>query len=133
MRQDTGNRGKTGMKPDAAQPDGGAKEDDMGAKFLRWAACLAMVAASSSALLHAQPSVPAPAASPQASAAGDADGQFVETTCSTCHPIAQVRAKHKSAADWATTVDKMIGLGAQITSEEDRDRIIAWLAAHQGA
>lgn len=89
---------------------------------------LALCMAASSALLHAQP--PAPAAPPQDS---DADRQFVETTCSTCHPIAQVRAKHMNAEGWAVTVDKMIGLGAQITSEEDRDRIIAWLAAHQGA
>ncbi|WP_157098934.1 hypothetical protein [Novosphingobium rosa] len=102
----------------------------MGATYLKWAACLAMAAASSSALLHAQPSTAPATVGPQAS--GDADGQFVEATCSTCHPIAQVRAKHKSAADWAATVDKMIGLGAQITSEEDRDRVIAWLAAHQG-
>lgn len=103
----------------------------MGGKTLGWALCFAMAAAGSSALLHAQPAVPASSAAPQP-ASGDADGQFVEATCSTCHPIAQVKAKHQSAADWAATVDKMIGLGAQITSEEDRDRVIAWLAAHQG-
>jgi quinoprotein glucose dehydrogenase len=102
-------------------------------------ACLSVVAgmALSSVLLHAQtaqpaPPPPAPAAPPAATASADPDQQFVETTCATCHPIAQVRAKHQGAAEWAATVDKMIGLGAPVTSEEDRDRIIAWLVAHQG-
>lgn len=104
-------------------------------------------AAMSSVLLHAQSAArhPTPAQpSPSAQHSGatqppgqvqapdpDPDQQFVETTCATCHPIAQVKAKHMSAEAWAVTVDKMIGLGAQVTSEEDRDRIIAWLAAHQ--
>ena len=82
-------------------------------------AALGLGLAGSAALLHAQP-------------APDTDGQFVEATCATCHPIAQVQAKHQDAAAWAVTVDRMIALGAPVTSDEDRARIIAWLAAHQG-
>jgi cytochrome c5 len=77
---------------------------------------------ASAGLLHAQPAATAPATDP--------DRQLVETMCSTCHPITQVTSKTKTPDDWAATVDKMIGLGAPVT-EEDRDRIIAYLATHQ--
>lgn len=92
----------------------------MAGRNLAWASgvFLACIAAPA-ALLHAQ-----------APASPDPDRQLVETVCSTCHAISQVTAKTMSPDDWAATVDKMIGLGAPV-AEEDRDRIIHYLATHQ--
>lgn len=84
-------------------------------------------ALASAALSHAQTPLAAPQASP---APDDADRQLVVTTCATCHPITQVTSKTKSPEDWVATVDKMIALGAQV-SDEDRERIITYLATHQ--
>lgn len=89
-----------------------------------------------SALAHAQSPAPqsAPQSAPQPAETPEQaqDRQYVETTCAACHPIVQVMAKRMKPEDWAATVDKMIGMGAQVASEKDRDRIVAWLAAHQG-
>jgi cytochrome c5 len=85
-----------------------------------------------SALAHAQSPAPQSAPQPAETPEQAQDRQYVETTCAACHPIVQVMAKRMKPEDWAATVDKMIGMGAQVASEKDRDRIVAWLAAHQG-
>ena len=99
------------------------------AKGRHWAFALMLAGGlASSALVRAQSPAPQPAETPQEAQ----DRQYVETTCAACHPIVQVTAKRMKPEDWAATVDKMIGMGAQVASEKDRDRIVAWLAAHQG-
>lgn len=72
-----------------------------------------------------------PAAAPPTATAPDPTGALIQSTCAACHDIGQVTSMHQDAAGWSDTVDKMIGLGAQV-SDGDRPRIIAWLAAHQG-
>lgn len=103
------------------------------AKGRHWAFALTLgIVAASSALVHAQSPAPHPAETPEETPQQAQDRQYVETTCAACHPIVQVMARRKTPEDWAATVDKMIGMGAQVASEKDRDRIVAWLAAHQG-
>ena len=95
-------------------------------------ALMGALVAASSALGHAQSAAPVVAAPQPSGVPGDPDEPFVEATCAACHPMVQITARHMKAEEWAAIVDRMIGLGAQVTSQEDRDRIIAWLAAHQG-
>ena len=74
------------------------------------------------------PVKPATAAAP----AGDADEALVEKQCSSCHGMDQVTARSRTAAEWAETIDRMIGYGAQL-SAEDNKKITDFLAAHYGA
>jgi hypothetical protein len=92
-----------------------------------WAGGILLTGVMASGALSQGPAMP-PATD---NAQGEADQQLVENTCSACHDIAVVKAQHLTADDWAMTVDKMVGLGARLP-EGSRDRIIAYLAAHQG-
>ncbi len=59
---------------------------------------------------------------------------LVETRCSTCHTTDRIFAADKDAAGWASTVDRMIDYGAQLTPDE-RQTVIDYLsgAAMEGA
>jgi hypothetical protein len=56
----------------------------------------------------------------------------VEKTCSSCHVFSQVSAQRKTAEQWATTVDQMIGFGAPV-SDEEYPKFIDYLAKTYGA
>ena len=86
---------------------------------------------------------PAPAAAagqagPQAAAAPSSaalagfvpgPGQAIAArACTVCHVASQVTAQGRSRADWATTVEKMIGFGARI-SDAEAETLIGYLAS----
>ena len=39
-------------------------------------------------------------------------------TCTSCHAVSLITPQHKSAEEWAKTVDKMVGWGAPLRAEE---------------
>jgi hypothetical protein len=40
--------------------------------------------------------------------------------CAKCHSLDRVTSAKKSAGDWETTVARMVGKGAKLTSEEQK-------------
>lgn len=47
------------------------------------------------------------------------DGKvLVETRCTTCHGLSRIESTSKSADQWKTTVEKMVGKGANLNAEE---------------
>lgn len=65
----------------------------------------------------AAPSQAAPGAP---AAAGDvaAEKALFEQTCSACHDLSTVTGQRKTRADWADTVQQMVGMGAQLTDDQ---------------
>jgi cytochrome c5 len=56
------------------------------------------------------------------------DGKsLVESKCTVCHNLDRVQSAHKDANGWKTTVERMVGKGAQLTAEE-QSAIIDYLA-----
>jgi hypothetical protein len=53
--------------------------------------------------------------------------QLVDTRCTNCHSRERIDSADKSRDEWAATVDRMIGYGAQLNDEE-RDAVIDYLA-----
>lgn len=57
---------------------------------------------------------------------------FADKACTGCHIAAQVTNQRKSRAEWASTVEKMIGFGAQVP--DDRfDPLVTYLATNYPA
>jgi hypothetical protein len=52
---------------------------------------------------------------------------LVNSRCTVCHSRDRIDAATKDRAGWETTVDRMIGNGAQLTAEE-REAVIAYLS-----
>jgi len=53
------------------------------------------------------------------SSAGSSDGQtLLQERCSVCHSTDRITSAHKTADQWVTTVDRMVGKGAQLTTQE---------------
>ena len=48
---------------------------------------------------------------------------LMQTRCSVCHSTSRITSAHKTADQWKTTVDRMIGKGAQLTSQEEQTLI----------
>jgi mono/diheme cytochrome c family protein len=61
---------------------------------------------------------------------GDAH-DIVAKACTQCHVGAQVTSQHKTADQWADTVNQMISNGAQV-SDDDFDKVVAYLAKNFG-
>jgi hypothetical protein len=60
---------------------------------------------------------------------GTPDGKaLMQERCTKCHSLTRVETAHKTAAEWTTTVDRMISYGAQLNSDE-RSILIDYLAA----
>jgi cytochrome c5 len=60
-----------------------------------------------------------PAAKDTVAPAAGADGQaLLNDRCTKCHKLDRVTSAKKSASDWKTTVSRMVGKGAQLTSAE---------------
>ncbi|CUS46046.1 hypothetical protein MGWOODY_Smn2501 [hydrothermal vent metagenome] len=55
----------------------------------------------------------------------------INERCSTCHSTASVFNQHRSADDWATTVQLMVDRGADLTPD-DMNMVIDYLAANFG-
>src|SRR6202000_518068 len=55
-----------------------------------------------------------------------------EKVCSQCHELARSISLRQDRAGWETTVNKMVGLGAN-ASDADVQKITDYLAAHFGA
>ena len=65
-----------------------------------------------------QPSAPAQATvAPAAAADGEA---LLNDRCTKCHSLDRVTSAKKSASDWQKTVTRMVGNGANLTSEEQK-------------
>jgi hypothetical protein len=60
------------------------------------------------------------------------DGQtIVQGKCTACHSDDRIKSSRKTASEWASQVDKEIGRGAQLNSEE-REAVIDYLASTYG-
>ena len=56
------------------------------------------------------------------------DGQtLLQDRCTVCHTLTRVTSAHKTAAQWETTVVRMVGKGAVLSAEE-QDFLIQYLA-----
>ena len=60
---------------------------------------------------------PAPATSGGSSAGGLT---LMQQRCSACHSLSRVTSVQKTAAQWKSTVDRMINNGAQLTPAEEQ-------------
>ena len=69
--------------------------------------------------------------SPQTtSSAGSSDGQtLMQERCSVCHSTERITSAHKTTDQWATTVERMISHGAQLSTQEQQT-LIDYLAAN---
>lgn len=67
----------------------------------------------------------APAASNSTSLDGKA---LVESRCTVCHALDRISSKSKTETEWTSTVERMIGHGAQLNDAE-KAAVIAYLAA----
>jgi mono/diheme cytochrome c family protein len=64
------------------------------------------------------------------SSAGSSDGQtLLQERCSVCHSTDRVTSAQKTADQWATTVDRMVSHGAQLTTQE-KQTLVDYLAAN---
>ena len=55
--------------------------------------------------------------------AQDGGAALLEQRCAVCHPSARPKSKQKTPEQWETTVTRMMGKGAQLTSEEKKELI----------
>jgi mono/diheme cytochrome c family protein len=57
------------------------------------------------------------------------DGKaLVESRCTVCHALDRISSKSKTETEWTSTVERMIGHGAQLNDAE-KAAVIAYLAA----
>lgn len=57
------------------------------------------------------------------------DGKaLVESRCTVCHSLDRVTSSAKTEAEWTSTVERMIGHGAQL-SDAEKAAVISYLAA----
>jgi hypothetical protein len=57
---------------------------------------------------------------------------LVQKACTTCHVPALVTAQRKTPDQWAETVEKMVGMGAKVASDQDFETIVGYLAKYYG-
>lgn len=53
-------------------------------------------------------------------------------TCTPCHGVSPIAAKRDGPGGWRQTVDKMIGLGAQVHTAAERDALVEHLTTTYG-
>jgi membrane protein involved in colicin uptake len=64
------------------------------------------------------------------SSSGGSGGQsLMQQRCSVCHSLDRVTSAHKTAAEWTTTVQRMVSHGAQLNAQEQQT-LIDYLAAN---
>ena len=76
------------------------------------------------------PPVPAPASTAPEPPPGPALA-VIKERCGTCHTTASVFNQHRTADDWAATVQLMVDRGADL-SPDDMTMVIDYLATHFG-
>jgi cytochrome c-type biogenesis protein CcmH/NrfF len=60
----------------------------------------------------------------QPPAATTPDGQtLLQERCTVCHNLNRVTSAHKTADQWTTTVERMVGKGAQLDAQEQQTLI----------
>lgn len=69
---------------------------------------------------------------PNAVRAPDPDRALVDSKCTGCHLASTYTTQHRSEAQWAETIERMMTHGADITDAE-YSRILAYLARHYPA
>jgi len=47
----------------------------------------------------------------------------MQERCSVCHSTSRITSAHKTAAEWTSTVEKMVSRGAQLNSQEQQTLI----------
>ena len=57
--------------------------------------------------------------------------ELLEARCTSCHGLAQVTSASKTEAEWLSTVDRMIGLGATL-NEAEKSTLVSYLAEMYG-
>jgi mono/diheme cytochrome c family protein len=63
----------------------------------------------------------ATSSAPASSSGSSADGQaLMQQRCSVCHSLNRITSAHHTAAEWKTTVDRMINNGAQLSPAEEQ-------------
>jgi cytochrome c2 len=70
-----------------------------------------------------QPAAPSGEQTPSEVSAGE---QLARTKCTMCHTYDRVEQANKSAAEWESTIDRMVGHGL-VVSEEERATITDYL------
>ena len=60
---------------------------------------------------------------------GTDGASLMQERCSVCHSTSRITSAHKTAAEWTTTVERMLSHGAQLNSQEQRT-LIDYLAAN---
>jgi hypothetical protein len=73
------------------------------------------------------PAVPAITNTPSSSTELDG-GALVQARCTVCHSTDRIQRAAKSADEWKTTVERMIGHGASLNADEEAG-VIKYLAA----
>lgn len=64
------------------------------------------------------------------SSSSGTDGKsLMQERCSVCHSTSRITSAHKTAAEWTTTVNRMVGNGAQLNATEQQT-LIDYLAAN---
>ena len=53
-------------------------------------------------------------------------------TCTPCHAVSPITAKRDGPGGWQLTVDRMIGLGAQVHTPAERNAIVVYLSTTYG-
>jgi Quinohemoprotein amine dehydrogenase A, alpha subunit, haem binding len=62
-----------------------------------------------------------PTTSSSTAGGSSADGlTLLQQRCSHCHSVSRVTSAQKTAAQWKSTVDKMVNNGAQLTPAEEQ-------------
>lgn len=91
------------------------------------------LAASAIALLAASQIgfLPVSAQSGMALPDGPGRADFL-ATCSVCHSATELLAQPRTAQEWRATVDRMVGLGATMTADE-QTRVLGYLTTHFSA
>jgi cytochrome c5 len=73
-----------------------------------------------------QPAAPGPTKAPVnqptvVPTSGSGNGEaLLKDRCTKCHSLDRVTSAKKSSADWETTVARMVGKGAKLTSDEQK-------------
>jgi cytochrome c5 len=71
-------------------------------------------------------------AAEQALPAGEGRAILAER-CATCHALGLVAASHKTKGEWTKAIDRMIRLGAKLSSAQEKLTLADYLAANFGA
>lgn len=77
---------------------------------------------------------PAGQSQPSAGAKGPdtVTANLVNTACTSCHTIDRINNKKGDSAAWTTTVNRMTGIGANLTDEQV-PQVVAYLTANAGS